>query len=1174
MSRSRILTSRPVAALAVAGLLLAGAAAPAAAEDGDGYSATALSPDGGDTGAKSASGALARSDEALLARTDDAGIPVMVKVDVDPVASYAGGVDGYPATSPERTGRSLAEGGDAVDRYTAYVQDAIRSAQDAAVELIPQARLLDTYVAVYGGFSLTIPADRAKDLLSLSSVAAVQGNNLHQRAEDAEPTPGPTDESTPAPTDAPTAEPTPPATAEPTAPAPTTEPTTPTTEQPAAVDLPPTSPAPDADSSTFVGADAAWPAPGGRDLAGQGVLVGVIDTGIWPEHPMLRDAGIPAPAGGPWDCQFGDGQVGPDFACNDKLAGAYAFLDTYQSTSSPAGPEDYCDGPVCSARDAEGHGTHTATTAAGSFVDSAEIFGVDRGAISGIAPGASVIAYRALGPGGGYDGDLVAAIGQAVLDGVDVINYSISGSGDPYDATELAFLDAFAAGITVNSSAGNSGPGASTLDHASPWTTTVGASTFDRAFTSALVLTSADGQTLVKPGTTITDGVSEMPVVAAQDVPGYDGGELCETPFPADSLTGTVVLCFRGGNGRVEKGYNASLGGAAGMILANPEPMDLQTDNHFLPAIQLEGPNDDIVAFLAEHPGATATWARGEATVSPGDVMAAFSSRGPVGEFLKPDVTAPGVQILAGNTPTPTDVAAGPPGELYQAIAGTSMSAPHAAGVSALVKAAHPSWTPGQIKSALMTSSVQSVVNVDGSAAGVFDRGAGSIRADRAVAPTLTVSETSDDFYASAADPLHRIDLNIPSVYADPLPGAVATTRTVTNVTGAAQSFRVTATGSDGLGVRVVPDRFTVPAGGSRDLTVILDGLGAADGWHEGQITITGANGGVPVVLPVAANVGEAPVSLTQTCEPTTIARGASTTCTVSAANLLPVPVQADIRAAASPLLRVTSVTAPATRSPFGAQWSGTLDPALAPTVDSVAVTAGSSPAGFLPLADFGVPLTRLGDEEIANFSVPAFAYGAESYTRVGVVSNGYLVVGGGTSADVQYQPDGFPGPAAPNNVLAPLWTDLNPEGGGGIRVATLSDASTSWLVVEWSEVPTYSSTLGGGLVTNSFQAWIQLSPGAEGVWFTYGADAAADANTAGATGAENRDGTSGAALAELPAAGDEVQVLTSPAQAGGAVTFDYTLKGLVRGTWSTVASLGSLQVRATPLEQARITVR
>ena len=202
--------------------------------------------------------------------------------------------------------------------------------------------------------------------------------------------------------------------------------------------------------------------------------------------------------------------------------------------------------------------------------------------------------------------------------------------------------------------------------------------------------------------------------------------EFCDEPFAPGSLTGQVVLCIRGGDnsgGRVEKGYYASLGGAAGMILANPMPQDLQTDNHFLPAIQLEGPNDELAAFLTDHPDVVATWAQGEATVSQGDVMAAFSSRGPLGDFLKPDITAPGVQVLAGHTPTPTEIAGGPPGQLFQAIAGTSMSSPHAAGVSALVKAAHATWTPGQIKSALMTSSVQDVVNVDGSKAGVFDRG-------------------------------------------------------------------------------------------------------------------------------------------------------------------------------------------------------------------------------------------------------------------------------------------------------------------------------------------------------------------------------------------------------------------------------------------------------------------
>ncbi|QIG39323.1 S8 family serine peptidase [Microbacterium sp. 4R-513] len=1160
-----------VVGVTLTGLLVAGGAAPAfAAPDADDLSpssAYALSADDQVLGAKSATGRLAQSDPELLARTDAAVTPVMVKVDVDPVASYAGGIDGYAATSPELTKVSIADGSAAIEKYTAFVEQKIAAAQAEASALIPGARMLGTHATVYGGFGMMIPANRAKDLLQLSSVAAVQSNELRQTAEqtttpDAAPdaTPDATPETTPAPEA--TVAPTPGPSQTQAAPEQTADPRA---QALADVELPPTTPATDADATTFIGADAVWPGLGGRDHAGEGIIVGVIDTGIWPEHPMLADNGIKKPAGGPWACEFGDGTVGAAFACNDKLIGAYAFLDTYQAVASePAGADAYCSPALCSARDAEGHGTHTATTAAGSFVDSAEIFGVDRGAISGVAPGASVIAYRALGPEGGYEEDLVASVDQAVLDGVDVLNYSISGSADPYDAQEIAFLDAYAAGIAVNASAGNDGPGASTANHGSPWTTTVAASTSDRSFTSALVLASSDGQTLVEPGVTITDGVSDVPVVLATAVPGYTGGALCEAPFAAGSLSGKVVLCIRGGNGRVEKGYNAAQGGAAGMILVNPEVADVETDNHFLPTIHLAGPDDPILAFLESHPGVTATWAEGQATKDKGDVMAAFSSRGPIGDFLKPDVTAPGVQVIAGNTPTPIDLASGPAGELYQAIAGTSMSSPHSAGVSALLMAAHPEWTPGQVKSALMTSSVQDVVNVDGSAAGVFDRGAGSIRADRAIAPVLTISDSAEDFAASASDALHRIDLNIPSVYLDPLPGAVSTKRTVTNVSGGTQSFSVKATGADGLRITVSPSKFTLAAGKSKSITVILDGLNAEDGWHEGQITITPTKGN-KVVLPVAANVGEAQVSLSQTCDPTTIQRGKTTTCTVTAANYMPVPVQATIDAVPNPLLHLQSVTAPAKKKALSASWTGTLDPAIPPTVTGIEPTEG---LGYVPLAGFGGTLNLpLADDAIVNVNVPSFSYGGESYQRVGVTSNGYLVVGGGTSEDVLSKPNGIPNPAAPNNVLAPLWTDLNPEAGGKVNVNVLSDGTTDWIVVEWADVPTFS---GNG--TNAFEIWIQL--GEESVWYSYGADAVPDTATDGLTGAENRDGTSGVAFSGFASADDELAVQTAGPQAGGTVTFDYTLKGLLRGTWSTWVSLRSDALRAIPMEQTKITVK
>ena len=1174
--RSPRFTRAWLTGIAVAALLVAGVAPASATEDStEGFTATPLSPDGsgGDT-AKTPSGKLAQSDEDLLKRSDAAVTPVMVKVDVDPVASYTGGVDGYEATSPEVTGIQISAGSKAITAYTAYVNDTIAAAQAEAAALIPSAKMLSTYATVYGGYAMTIPANRAKDLVKLASVAAVQANELHQAAiQDAVSTPTPT----PAATAEPTATPTPTPTATPDA----ADPATPTDKTTAAVVLPPTTPAPDADASTFIGADKAWASLGGRDKAGVGVIVGVIDTGIWPEHPMLADNGIPNPGPAPatgWKCQFGDGTVGAAFTCNDKLAGAYVFLDTYRANAGQPGAPEYCTAASCSARDSEGHGTHTATTAAGDYVTSAPIFGVDRGPASGIAPGASVIAYRALGPGGGYTGDLVSAINQTVLDGVDVINYSISGSSDPYDAAEMAFLGAFSAGITVNSSAGNSGPGASTADHASPWTTTVGASTFDRAFTSALVLTSSDGATYVKSGSTLTQGVTDAPVVLASSVPGQTDA-LCGTPFPAGSVTGKVVVCERGGTvngtavGRIQKGFDVLQGGAVGMILYNPSASDTETDNHFLPAIHLEGPNTDLLAFLGAHTGITATWAAGQATVAQGDVMAGFSSRGPIGDWLKPDITAPGVQILAGHTPTPTEIPGGPAGQLYQAIAGTSMSAPHAAGVSALVKAAHPTWTPGQIKSALMTSSVQDVVNPDGSAAGVFDRGAGSIRADRALAPVLTISDTAADFAASAGDAFHRVDLNISSVYADPLPGALATKRTVTNVSGATQTFSVSAKGADGLRITVAPSKFSLEAGKSKDITIILDGLNAEDGWHQGQITIKPGKSGLnPVVLPVAADVGEAQVSLTQSCDPTTIAKGATTTCTVAAANYLPVPVPARIDVASNPLLQTKSVTAPATKTVLGATWSGTLSPAIPPTITDVAVKPGSTPAGgYLPLSAFGIKATPLGDEAYLNFNVPAFQYGGETYTSLGIVSNGYLVVGGATQADVSFEPNGIPNPAAPNNVLAPLWTDLDPStaaSGDGVRIGTLGDGTNTWIVVDWAGVKTYS-----GNATNRFEAWIQVGA-TEGISFSYGAPAVGDSAAGVAVGAENRDGTSGKTLAALPAADDEVLVSTTPPAAGGVVTFDYTLKGLAKGTWSTWVQLKADALRTIPMEQTKITVK
>ena len=264
--------------------------------------------------------------------------------------------------------------------------------------------------------------------------------------------------------------------------------------------------------------------------------------------------------------------LGPTFACNNKLIGAYNFTQTYMAIQNSDGQE-FCNNTthVCSARDSEGHGTHTTSTAAGDRVDSAPLYGIDRGPVSGIAPGAHVIAYRVCLVNGCFSSDSVNAVQQAIHDGVNVINFSISGGANPYtDPVELAFLDAWNAGISVNASAGNSGPGAGTSDHGGPWTTTVGASTGPREFRSTLHLTADGGATFDMTGITLTNGISSAtPVVLAQTLPGEDA--LCQSTLAAGTATGKIVLCQRGVNGRIDKGRRVLAGGAVGMILYNAD---------------------------------------------------------------------------------------------------------------------------------------------------------------------------------------------------------------------------------------------------------------------------------------------------------------------------------------------------------------------------------------------------------------------------------------------------------------------------------------------------------------------------------------------------------------------------------------------------------------------------
>jgi subtilisin family serine protease len=1095
----------------LATLVVAGAAASGEQR----FEATPLEPDSTFTGVKSASGYLAQTDPSLLGRTDSARVSVLVKYDIDPTSSYDGRVPGLDATSPAVTGKPLRANRAAVEAYERFagrVTDRISAAVERAV---PSADVGRTFITAYGGVSARVPANAVSALLAVDGVVAVQRDSIERPQTDATP--------------------------------------------------------------QFIGAAGVWPSLGGADRAGAGVTVGVLDTGIWPEHPSFRDTGLPAP-GRSYGCEFGNGSdiahLGPTFACNKKLVGAYAFTDTYMAVLG-AEPGEYCNNATgeCSARDSDGHGTHTASTAAGDRVASAPIFGIERGPIGGIAPGARVVMYRVCLDQGCFQSDSIAAIQQAIVDDVDVINFSISGGSNPYsDAVELAFLDAFHAGISVNASAGNSGPDAGTVNHGGPWVTTVGASTSNRFFRTTLRLSASNGDTFELAGVTITPGIAPTPVVLPTSIPGGDA--LCVNPLPAGSAAGKIVACRRGPN-RVLKSENVKNAGGAGMILYNPIKQDVLTDNHWVPTIHVDGPSGPLLAFLTGHSGVTGSWATGAKTAVRGNVMAQFSSRGPQADFVKPDITAPGVQILAGHTPTPATAFGGPPGELFQAIAGTSMSGPHAAGASALVKAAHPDWTPAMIKSALMTSATQDALKDDGlTPADPFDAGAGALNVARAVSPTLVFDETFESFVSSAADPLHRINLNIPSVDAPTMTGQITTKRTAINVSGKDQDLEIETTAPAGAEI-IVSDKAPGPKGPGKgdkklrahkgkplDFWITIAAPALPDGQYFGRITLDpkkkDAN---EVTIPVAFFKRQGAVTLTHTCAPLTFReKTGSSSCLASVTNFSTSPAVTSLTVTNLDKgngLDFKNVQAPATaiKKDDGVQWSGTLTPVVPPQVTAIQPTTGPA-GGYLPLSLFGVaPIAGVGDDTITNFNVPAFMYGGEAYTRVGVVSNGYVVLGGGTAEDIVFLPQTFPNPARPNNVIAPWWTDLDPSAGGAIRIATLTDGVSTWLVVDWAGVRNFSNP-----TTHSFEIWLRLgtTPASEQITISYGTNGAGDPGSGSNWGAENRDGSSGKNIPSQPANGSEWAVLLDPPLAGGSASILYDVTAKKAGTYRSVAGLTS----------------
>ncbi|CAH9110960.1 unnamed protein product [Cuscuta epithymum] len=483
------------------------------------------------------------------------------------------------------------------------------------------------------------------------------------------------------------------------------------------------------------------------------VVVGVLDTGVWPESKSFDDTGFPqVPKSWKGKCENGS-----ESFCNKKLIGAMSFRKSHQQTKESLSP-----------RDEDGHGTHTASTAAGSRVTGASLFGYAAGTARGMAPSARVAVYKVCWKDGCFGSDILAAMDQAIQDNVNILSLSLGGGGGvPYDNDPIA-IGSFAAmekGIFVSCSAGNSGPKYGTLSNVAPWITTVGAGTLDRNFPASVRL----GNNKTFLGASLSNATT-LPKTMFPFIYGgnasniHTDGSLCtEGSLDPKKVRGKIVLCDRGVNARTEKGEVVRNAGGVGMVLANTAENgeELVADAHLLTATAVGERDGDIIrSYFINTTTLTATISV-EGTklgIEPSPVVAAFSSRGPNTanpEILKPDIIAPGVNILAGWTGSvgPTGLEDDSRSTPFNIISGTSMSCPHVSGLAAVLKSAHPEWSPAAIRSALMTTAYSSYKSgkpltdaASGQPATPLAFGAGHVNPTAALEPGLVYDTNVEDY--------------------------------------------------------------------------------------------------------------------------------------------------------------------------------------------------------------------------------------------------------------------------------------------------------------------------------------------------------------------------------------------------------------------------------------------
>ncbi|XP_058112938.1 subtilisin-like protease SBT5.3 [Magnolia sinica] len=578
---------------------------------------------------------------------------------------------------------------------------------------------------------------------------------------------------------------------------------------------------------------------------GEDAIIGNLDSGVWPESESFNDDGMgPIPSRWKGICQNG-AQDG--VRCNRKLIGARYFNKGYKASGGVV------NASTSTARDIEGHGTHTLSTAGGGFVPNANIYGYANGTAKGGSPNARVAAYKVCWePIHGYQcfgADIIAAFDMAIHDGVDVLSISLSAaSGTDYlsDGVAIGSFHAVKNGIVVVCSAGNGGPTQGTVSNTAPWILTVGASTMDREFPSYVRL----GNNRHYKGQSLSSKVLPekfYPLISSVDCKAANASsqqaQLCYIgSLDPKKVKGKIVACLRGGNYREEKGEAVRRSGGAGMILANDPASgnEIAADAHFLPALHISA-IDGLAVFAyinsTKKPVAYITGPTTNLNTKPAPFMTAFSSQGPnpiTPYILKPDITAPGLNVLAAysGASSPTTLAFDSRRVLFSVISGTSMSCPHVSGIVGLLKTIHPDWSPAAIRSAIMTTATirdnmgELITNSSLIKATPFSYGAGHVRPTHAMDPGLVYDLTTNDYihflcahgynaaqiamltdHSYLCHPTNKssiLDLNYPSIAVPYLTTSMTIKRTVKNV-GSPGTYTVHVNAPRGVSVSVEP---------------------------------------------------------------------------------------------------------------------------------------------------------------------------------------------------------------------------------------------------------------------------------------------------------------------------------------------------------------------------------